>query len=214
MLDGRLQAVSRAFARHRQSYNVCEGCVIHEAEVRAIWATPRSALRGEQVEWICTQTGHFDHESMGYYWPAVLEHLAREPVYGPWWEALFIRLYAGRERFTRAERQAIEAVLVGLVEEPTVAPVEQAIIAAFLAFWTEDTEMLLELVTEGVRKTWQQILAEPEPFGKPGALERLWSLAKLRRAPQTLCDLPLERCLFLETLLLEVQQGRKQPMLI
>jgi hypothetical protein len=213
MLDNRLRAVGRAFARHQQSYVVCEGCVIHEAEVRAIWATPRGALSGAQLEWVCTQTGHFDHESMGYYWPAILEHLVREPIYAPWWEALFIRLYAGRERFTRAERQAIEAVLVGLVEEPGVAAVEQAIIAAFLAFWAENTAVLLELITDDIRETWRQILAEPEPFGEPTALERLWYLAKLRRAPRTLRDLPLERCLFLEELL-EAEQRIELPLLI
>lgn len=214
MLDNRLRTMRRAFARHQQSYVVCEGCVIHEAEVRAIWATLPSALSGAQIEWICTQTGHFDHESMGYYWPAVLEHLAREPIYGRWWEALFIRLYAGRERFTSAERQAIEAVLVGLVEEPGVAPVEQAIIAAFLAFWVEDTEMLLELVTDDIRETWRQILAQPEPFSEPTKLERLWYLAQLRRGPRTLCDLPLERCLFLEELLLEVESCPELPVLV
>jgi hypothetical protein len=213
MLDDRLRAVSRAFARHQQSYVVCEGCAIHEAEVRALWATPRSALSGAQVEWICTQTGHFDHESMGYYWPVVLEHLVRQPVYGRWWEALFIRLYAGRERFSSAERRAVEAVLVGLVEEPGVAPVEQAIIAAFLAFWVKDAAVLLELVTDGIRETWRQMLAEPEPFGEAGALERLWSLAQLRRAPQMLCDLPLERCLFLEGLL-EAEHRMGLPLLI
>jgi hypothetical protein len=151
---------------------------------------------------------------MGYYWPAILEHLVREPVYGRWWEALFIRLYAGRERFTSAERQAVEAVLVGLVEESSVAPVEQAIIAAFLAFWAEDTEMLLELVTDDIRETWQQILAEPEPFGNPTKLDRLWYLAQLRRGPRTLCNLPLERCLFLEELLLEVESCQDVPVLV
>src|SRR5579885_1509293 len=176
MLDMRLRTVDRVFARHPKPYMLCEGCVIHEAEVRAIWATPIYALRGEQIEWIVTQTGHFDNDAIRYYWPAILAYLVREPVLGDWWDALFTRLYTYRQRFTGAERQAIEEVLVSLLAEPTVQPVEQAVITAFLAFWVEDAELVCELITEGIQETWRAILAEPEPFGESSDLERLWNL--------------------------------------
>ena len=201
MLDMRLRAVDRVFARHPKPYMFCEGCLIHEAEVRELWATPIYALSGAQVEWIVAQTGHFDNDAIRYYWPAILAHLVREPVLGDWWEPLFVRLYTYRQRFTDAERQAIEEVLVSLLAEPAVQPVEQAVIAAFLAFWVEDAVLVSELITEGIQETWHQILAEPEPFGESGDLERLWNLAQLRLAPQGLRSVPLERCLLLEELL-------------
>ncbi len=201
MLDMRLRTVDRVFARHPKPYMLCEGCVIHEAEVRAIWATPIYALRGEQIEWIVTQTGHFDNDAIRYYWPAILAYLVREPVLGDWWDALFTRLYTYRQRFTGAERQAVEEVLVSLLAEPAVQPVEQAVIAAFLAFWVEDTSLVAELVTESIQRMWREILAEPEPFGELSELERLWNLARLRQAPVGLRDVPLERCLLLEELL-------------
>ena len=201
MLDMRLRTVDRVFARHLKPYMLCEGCVIHEAEVRAIWATPIYALSGVQVEWIVSQTGHFDNDAIRYYWPAILAYLVREPVLGDWWEVLFPRLYAYHHRFTGAERQAIEEVLVSLLAEPAVQPVEQAVIAAFLAFWVEDTSLVAELVTESIQQTWREILAEPEPFGEFSELERLWHLARLRLAPEGLRSVPLERCLLLEELL-------------
>ncbi|HEY7350268.1 MAG TPA: hypothetical protein VH599_18260 [Ktedonobacterales bacterium] len=201
MLDIRLRTVDRVFARHPKSYLLCEGCLIHEAEVRAIWATPIYALSGAQVEWIVAQTGHFDNEAIRYYWPAILAHLVREPVLGDWWEPLFVRLYTYRQGFTSVERQAIEEVLVSLLAEPEVQPVEQAVIAAFLAFWVEDTALVCELVTESIQETWRQILAEPEPFGEWSDLDRLWNLAQLRLAPHGLRSVPLERCLLLEELL-------------
>ncbi len=201
MLDMRLSAVDRVFARHQKPYHLCEGCLIHEAEVRAIWATHLHALSGAQVEWIVTQTGHFDNDAIRYYWPAILAHLVREPVLGDWWEPLFVRLYSARQSFTCAERQAIEEVLVSLLAEPTVQPVEQAVITAFLAFWVEDAELVCELITEGIQETWRAILAEPEPFGESSDLERLWNLAQLRLAPHGLRGVPLERCLLLEALL-------------
>ncbi len=201
MLDMRLRTVDRVFARHPKPYMLCEGCLVHEAEVRAIWATPIYALSGAQVEWIVAQTGHFDNDAIRYYWPAILAHLVREPALGAWWEPLFVRLYTSGQGFTNAERQAIEAVLVSLLVEPAVQPVEQAVIAAFLAFWVEDAALVSELITEGIQETWRQILAEPEPFGESSDLERLWNLAQLRRVPQGLRSVPLERCLLLEELL-------------
>jgi hypothetical protein len=211
MLDVRLRTVDRVFARHQKSYLLCEGCAVHEAEVRAIWATPIYALSGAQVEWICSQTGHFDNDAIRYYWPAILAHLVREPVLDEWWEPLFTRLYTYRQRFTGAERQAIEEVLMSLLAEPAVQPVEQAIIAAFLAFWVEDTSVLLEFVTESIQEAWRGILAEPEPFGALSDLERLWHLARLRLVPHGLRDVPLERCLLLEELLAGL---RSVPVLI
>jgi hypothetical protein len=201
MLDMRLRTVDRVFTRHQKPYHLCEGCLIHEAEVRAIWATQLYALSGAQVEWIVTQTGHFDNDAIRYYWPAILAHLMREPVLGDWWEPLFVRLYSYRQSFTNAERQAIEEVLVSLLAEPTVQPVEQAVITAFLAFWVEDTALVAELITESVQETWRAILAEPEPFGESSDLERLWNLAQLRLVPHGLRGVPLERCLLLEELL-------------
>jgi hypothetical protein len=201
MLDMKLRAVDRVFARHPKSYMLCEGCLIHEAEVRAIWATPIYALSGAQIEWIVSQTGHFDNDAIRYYWPAILAHLVGEPIYGAWWEPLFTRLYTYRHRFTSAERQAIEGVLIDLLADPAVQPVEQAIIAAFLVFWVEETELVLQLVTEGIQQTWREILAEPEAFGNPGELERLWYLAQLRQVPHGLCEVSLERCMLLEELL-------------
>jgi hypothetical protein len=189
---------------------LCEGCLIHEAEVRAIWATPIYALSGAQVEWIVAQTGHFDNDAIRYYWPAILAHLVDEPVLGEWWEPLFIRLWTYRSRFTSAERQAIEGVLVGLLAESAVQPVEQAVIAAFLAFWVEDTALLSELLTEGVQETWREILAEPEPFDESSELERLWNLARLRLAPHGLRGVALERCLLLEDLL----AGLRKPLML
>ncbi len=201
MLDMRLRTVDRVFARHPKPYTLCEGCLIHEAEVRAIWATPIYDLSGAQVEWIVAQTGHFDNDAIRYYWPAILAHLAREPVLGDWWEPLFVRLYSYQQSFTNAERQAIEAVLIDLLTAPGVQPVEQAVIAAFLAFWVEELALVPELVTEGVQNTWRLILAEPEPFGESSDLERLWNLARLRLAPHGLRGVPLERCLLLEEIL-------------
>jgi hypothetical protein len=201
MLDMRLRTVDRVFARHQKPYMLCEGCLIHEAEVRAIWATPIYALSGAQVEWIVAQTGHFDNDAIRYYWPAILAHLVNEPVLGDWWEPLFVRLYSYQEHFTNAERQAIEEVLMSLLAEPEVQPVEQAVIAAFLAFWVEDAALVPELITESIQETWRGILAEPEPFGESSDLERLWNLAQLRMAPQGLRGLSLERCLLLEELL-------------
>ncbi len=201
MLDIRLRAVDRVFARHPKPYTLCEGCLIHEDEVRAIWATPIYALSGAQVEWIVAQTGHFDNDAIRYYWPAILAHLVREPVLGDWWEPLFVRLYSYRQSFTNAERQAIEEVLVNLLAEPEAQPVEQAVIAAFLAFWVEELALVPELITESVQGTWRLILAEPEPFGESSDLERLWNLARLRLAPHGLRGVPLERCLLLEELL-------------
>ena len=201
MLDIRLRAVDRVFARHPKPYMLCEGCLIHEAEAREIRATPIYALSGAQVEWIVAQTGHFDNDAIRYYWPAILAHLVREPVLGDWWEPLFGRLYGYRGGFTGAERQAIEEVLVNLLAEPEVQPVEQAVIAAFLAFWVEDLELVPELITEGIQETWCAILSEPEPFGESSDLERLWNLAQLRLDPQGLRGLPVERCLLLEELL-------------
>jgi hypothetical protein len=201
MLDMRLRTVDRVFARHQKPYMLCEGCLIHEAEVRAIRSTTIYALSGAQVEWIVTQTGHFDNDAIRYYWPAILAHLLREPVLGDWWEPLFVRLYTYRQRFTGAERQAIEEVLVSLLAEPGVQQVEQAVIAAFLAFWVEDAELVSELITENIQETWCEILAEPEPFGESSDLERLWNLARLRLVPQGLRSVPLERCLLLEELL-------------
>ncbi len=201
MLDMRLRTVDRVFARHPKPYMLCEGCLIHEAEVRAIWATPIYALSGAQVEWIVAQTGHFDNDAIRYYWPAILAHLVSEPVLGEWWEPLFVRLYTYRQSFTNAERQAIEAVLVSLLAEPAAQPVEQAIIAAFLAFWVEDMALVSELITESIQETWRAVLAEPEPFGVSSNLERLWNLAQLRLAPHGLRSVPLERCLLLEELL-------------
>ncbi len=208
-----LRAVDRVFARYPKPYTFCEGCLVHEAEIRAIWATPIYALSGAQVEWICMQAGHFDNDAIRYYWPAILAHLVREPGYGVWWESLFTRLYTERQRFTGAERQAIEAVLVGLLGAPAVQPVEQAIIAAFLAFWVEDLALVPELVTERIRRTWCEILAEPEAFGEPGELERLWNLAQLRQVPHGLSDVSLERYLLLEQLLLEVSSEQRMPAL-
>lgn len=201
MLEMKLRAVDRVFARHPKSYMLCEGCLIHEAEVRAIWATPIYALSGAQVEWIVSQTGHFDNDAIRYYWPAILAHLVREPVYGEWWEALFTRLYSYGSQFTSAERQAIEAVLFDLLAEHTVQPREQAIIAAFLAFWIDDLALVAELMTESIQQTWSEILAEPVIFGEPGELERLWNLAQLRQAPHGLREVSLERCMLLEGLL-------------
>ena len=200
MLDMRLRTVDRVFARHQKPYMLCEGCLIHEDKVRAIWATPIYALSGAQVEWIVAQTGHFDNDAIRYYWPAILAHLINEPVLGDWWEPLFVRLYSYRQSFTNAEHQAIEEVLVSLLAEP-VQPVEQAVLTAFLAFWVEDVELVAELITEGVQETWRSILAEPEAFGASSDLERLWNLAQLRMAPQGLRGVPLERCLLLEELL-------------
>ncbi len=201
MLDRKLRTVDRVFARHPKSYALCEGCLIHEAEVRAIWATPIYMLSGAQVEWIVSQTGHFDNDAIRYYWPAILGHLVREPVYGAWWELLFTRLYTYRHRFIGAERQAIEGVLIDLLAEPAVQPVEQAIIAAFLVFWVEDIQLILQLVTESIQQTWREVLAEPEAFGDPGELERLWYLAQLRQVPHGLREVSLERCMLLEELL-------------
>ena len=201
MLDMRLRTVDRVFARHQKPYTLCEGCLIHEDEVRAIWATPIYALSGAQVEWIVAQTGHLDNDAIRYYWPAILAHLVREPVLGDWWEPLFVRLYSYRQSFTNAERQAIEEVLGSLLAEPMVQAVEQAVITAFLAFWVEDVGLVTELVTKNVQETWCEILAEPEPFGESSDLERLWNLAQLRLAPQGLRGVPLERCLLLEELL-------------
>lgn len=209
MLDMRLRTVDRVFARHQKPYMLCEGCLIHEAEVRAIWATPIYALSGAQVEWIVAQTGHFDNDAIRYYWPAILAHLVSEPVLGDWWEPLFVRLYSYRQHFNHAERQAIEAVLVGLLAEPDVQPVEQATIAAFLAFWVEDSELVPELITEGIQETWRAILAEP--FGEASDLEQLWNLAQLRLAPQGLHGVSLERFLLLEELLVGL---RSVPVLI
>jgi len=213
MLDRRLRAVDRVFARHPKSYTLCESCLVHEAEVRAIWATPIYALSGAQVEWIVSQTGHFDNDAIRYYWPAILAHLVQEPVYGAWWEPLFSRLYSERQRFTSAERQAIEGVLIDLLAEPTVQPVEQAIIAAFLAFWVEDEQLVLQVVTEAVQQTWREILAEPEAFGNPGELERLWYLAQLRQEPRGLRAVSLERCMLLEELLACVRKMPALPVL-
>lgn len=201
MLEMKLRAVDRVFARHPKSYMLCEGCLIHEAEVRAIWATPIYALSGAQVEWIVSQTGHFDNNAIRYYWPAILAHLVREPVYGEWWEALFTRLYTYGPQFTSAERQAIEAVLFDLLAEHAVQPREQAIIAAFLAFWIDDLTLVAELMTESIQQTWSEMLAEPVIFGEPGELERLWNLAQLRQAPHGLREVSLERCMLLEGLL-------------
>ncbi len=201
MLEMKLRAVDRVFARHPKPYMLCEGCLIHEAEVRAIWATPIYALSGAQVEWIVSQTGHFDNDAIRYYWPAILAHLVREPVYGEWWESLFTRLYTYGPHFTSAERQAIEAVLIDLLAEPAVQPVEQAIIAAFLAFWVEDLALVAELLTESIQRTWSEILAEPVLFGEPSELERLWNLAQLRQAARGLREVSLERCMLLEGLL-------------
>ncbi len=201
MLEMKLRAVDRVFARHPKPYMLCEGCLIHEAEVRAIWATPIYALSGAQVEWIVSQTGHFDNDAIRYYWPAILAHLVREPVYGEWWESLFTRLYTYGPDFTSAERQAIEAVLIDLLAEPAVQPVEQAIIAAFLAFWVEDLALVAELLTESIQQTWSEILAEPVLFGEPSELERLWNLAQLRQAAHGLREVSLERCMLLEGLL-------------
>ena len=201
MLEMKLRAVDRVFARHPKSYMLCEGCLVHEAEVRAIWATPIYALSGAQVEWIVSQTGHFDNDTIRYYWPAILAHLVREPVYGEWWEALFTRLYTYGPQFTSAERQAIEAVLFDLLAEHTVQPREQAIIAAFLAFWIDDLALVAELMTESIQQTWSEMLAEPVIFGEPGELERLWNLAQLRQAPHGLREVSLERCMLLEGLL-------------
>ncbi|HEU5200763.1 MAG TPA: hypothetical protein VFU32_14075 [Ktedonobacterales bacterium] len=201
MLEMKLRAVDRVFARHPKPYMLCEGCLIHEAEVREIWATPIYALSGAQVEWIVSQTGHFDNDAIRYYWPAILAHLVREPVYGEWWEALFTRLYSYGPQFTGAERQAVEAVLIDLLAEPVVQPVEQAIIAAFLAFWIEDVALVAELMTDSIQQTWSEILAEPVLFGEPGELERLWNLAQLRQTPRGLREVSLERCMLLEGLL-------------
>lgn len=201
MLEMKLRAVDRVFARHPKSYMLCEGCLIHEAEVRAIWATPIYTLSGAQVEWIVLQTGHFDNDAIRYYWPAILAHLVREPVYGEWWEALFTRLYTYGPQFTGAERQVIEAVLIDLLAEHTVQPREQAIIAAFLAFWVDDLAFVAELMTESIQQTWSEMLAEPVIFGEPGELERLWNLAQLRQAPHGLREVSLERCMLLEGLL-------------
>jgi hypothetical protein len=201
MLEMKLRAVDRVFARHPKPYMLCEGCLIHEAEVRAIWATPIYALSGAQVEWIVSQTGHFDNDTIRYYWPAILAHLVREPVYGEWWKSLFTRLYTYGPHFTSAERQAIEAVLIDLLAEPAVQPVEQAIIAAFLAFWVEDLALVAELLTESIQRTWSEILAEPVLFGEPSELERLWNLAQLRQAARGLREVSLERCMLLEGLL-------------
>ncbi len=201
MLEMKLRAVDRVFARHPKPYMLCEGCLIHEAEVRAIWATPIYALSGAQVEWIVSQTGHFDNDAIRYYWPAILAHLVRESVYGEWWESLFTRLYTYGPHFTSAERQAIEAVLIDLLAEPAVQPVEQAIIAAFLAFWVEDLALVAELLTESIQRTWSEILAEPVLFGEPSELERLWNLAQLRQAARGLREVSLERCMLLEGLL-------------
>lgn len=201
MLDMKLRAVDRVFARHPKPYMLCESCLIHEAEVREIWATPIYALSGAQVEWIVSQTGHFDNDAIRYYWPAILAHLVREPVYGEWWEALFTRLYSYGPDFTGAERQAIEAVLIDLLAEPVVQPVEQAIIAAFLAFWIEDGLLVAELMTDSIQRTWSEILAEPVLFGEPSELERLWNLARLRQAAPGLREVSLERCMLLEGLL-------------
>lgn len=201
MLEMKLRAVDRVFARHPKSYMLCEGCLIHEAEVRAIWATPIYALSGAQVEWIVSQTGHFDNDAIRYYWPAILAYLVREPVHGEWWEALFTRLYSYGSQFTSAERQAIEAVLFDLLAEHTVQPREQAVIAAFLAFWIDDLDLVAELLTESIQQTWSDILAEPVIFGEPGELERLWNLAQLRQAPHGLREVSLERCMLLEGLL-------------
>ena len=200
MLEMKLRAVDRVFARHPKSYMLCEGCLVHEAEVRAIWATPIYALSGAQVEWIVSQTGHFDNDAIRYYWPAILAHLVREPVYGEWWEALFSRLYSYGPQFTCAERQAIEAVLIDLLAEQIVQPKEQAIIAAFLAFWVEDVALVAELMTESIQQTWIEMLAEPVLFGESGELERLWNLAQLRQAPRGLREVSLERCMLLEGL--------------
>lgn len=201
MLEMKLRAVDRVFARHPKPYMLCEGCLIHEAEVREIWATPIYALSGAQVEWIVLQTGHFDNDAIRYYWPAILAHLVREPFYGEWWEALFTRLYTCGPQFTSAERQAIEAVLFDLLAEHTVQPREQAIIAAFLAFWIDDLDLVAELLTESIQQTWSDILAEPVIFGEPGELERLWNLAQLRQTPHGLREVSLERCMLLEGLL-------------
>ncbi len=211
MLDMRLRTLDRVFARYPKSYLLCEGCLLHEAEVRAIWATPIYALSGAQVEWIVAQTGHFDNEAIRYYWPAILAHLVREPVLGEWWEPLFTRLYTERQRFTGAEHQAIEAVLMSLLAEPTVQPVEQSVIAAFLAFWVEDTVLVAELVTESIQETWSEVLAEPDPVEDLSELERLWNLAHLRLVPRGLCGVALERCLLLEELLAGL---RCPPMLV
>jgi hypothetical protein len=200
MFEMKLRAVDRVFARHPKSYMLCEGCLVHEAEIRAIWATPIYALSGAQVEWIVSQTGHFDNDAIRYYWPAILAHLVREPVYGEWWEALFTRLYTYGPQFTSAERQAIEAVLFDLLAEHTVQPREQAIIAAFLAFWIDDLALVAELLTESIQQTWSEMLAEPVIFGDPGELERLWNLAQLCQAPHGLREVSLERCMLLEGL--------------
>jgi len=118
MFERQLRAVERVFARHSKSYWFCEHCVMHEAAVRAIWATPLSLLSSAQIEWIVAEMRHFDHDALGYYWPAILAHLAHKPVYGAWWESLFTRLYLARPCFTGAERQAIEGVLIELVRDP------------------------------------------------------------------------------------------------
>jgi len=201
MLERNLRAVERVFARHPKSYLSCECCLLHGVEVRAIWATPISLLSGARIEWIVAQTGHFDHDALGYYWPAILAYLARAPVYGAWWDSLFTRLYLARQSFTGAERYAIEGVLVSLVAEPAVQRLEQATIAAFLAFWLEDTVGVHRVVTERIQQTWREVLAEPGGLGNPGEVEWLWSLARLWQAPQGLREVSLERYLLLEKLL-------------
>jgi hypothetical protein len=201
MFDGELRAVERVFARHPKSYLVCESCYMHEAAVRAIWATPIYQLSGGQIEWIVAQTGHFDHDAMGYYWPAVLTYLVREPVSGAWWECLFARLYHARPRFAAAERLAIEDVLIALVAEPAVQPVEQAMLAAFLGFWLENTADVLQVVTRHIQRTWRELLVERSDCRNLGDVERLWSLASLRYLPQGLREVSLERHLLLEEVL-------------
>jgi hypothetical protein len=211
MLEGELRAVERVFARHPKSYLVCESCHMHEAAVRAIWATPIYQLSGGQIEWIVAQTGHFDHDAMGYYWPAVLAHLVREPVSGAWWECLFARLYHARPRFAAAERLAIEDVLIALVAEPAVPPDEQALVAAFLAFWLENTADVLQVVTRHIQQTWRELLADLVDPGHLGDVERFWYLAQLRQVPGGLRAVSLERCLFLEEVLSNPRRGAALP---
>lgn len=207
MLDMQLRAVDRVFARYPKSYLRCERCLMHEAEVRAIWATPLSLLSGAQIEWIVSQTGHFDNDAIRYYWPAILAHLVREPIDEAWWELLFTRLYCSRQHFTNAEHQTIEGVLLNLIALPAVQPVEQAIIAAFLAFWMEDIALVRQMVTERIQRTWSEMLAEPAILEHLGVVEQLWSLVQLRQVSQGLREVSLERCLLLEELLTNWTRG-------